>query len=82
MNDAALRLDRRAAGLCNHLVEAPVEPCQSIGDTVGTRLVRIPGGRPPGRCHPFELARQIVETIVDRCKIVTDRLFVVGIIAL
>ena len=83
----ALRLERRAARLGNHLVEPAVEPRQRIGDAVGSagscsRSRRVSAAAGVGVRDPFELARQIVETIVDRGEVVADRLLVVVIIAM
>ena len=80
----ALRLDRRAAGLGNNLVEPAVEPRQGFADVVRGIVVAVPRRRPPliGLREAVEIARQIVETIVDRGEIVADRLLVVSIVAM
>ena len=80
----ALCLDRRAAGLGNNLVEPAVEPRQGFADVVRGIVVAVPRRRPPliGLREAVEIARQIVETIVDRGEIVADRLLVVSIVAI
>ena len=73
-----------AARLGDNLVEPAVEPRQRFADAVRGIVVAVPRRRPPliGLREAVEIARQIVETIVDRGEIVADRLLVVSVVAM
>ena len=84
MIDAALNFGRRIARLCDHVVETAIKPRKCVGDAIGRLLLRNAAGVLSAGCRglrkAFELARQVVETIVDGGEVFANRIIVVVVV--